>query len=447
MRNFFLIISFWFFISLINAQEKELIVTGNLLKGGKIGNENIQEWLDNVTLIQEDVKITCDRAIRYLQSNEVELFGNVVAKQDTITILSKYVRYFGNEKYIFADSSVILEDGHIVLSSKKGYYYFDTETAFFYNDVILFNQERRLTSNKLHYYHKNSKAVAVGNVSIADSASAIYADSLINFTTERISYAYNNVKIVYPPEKVTISGKYLEDFHKKNYTKIIGLPLLTKIDTSQNGVLDTLLIGAKMFEAIKDTTQKLIATDTVKIVRNNFSSYNQKTIFFREEERIFICKNKKDTAPPLLWHNSSQLFGDTINVFIKNNELNEIDVIKNGFFFSLDTNYQNRYNQIMGDTLKFYFKNQATDKTEVKGNVLSIYYYGNLNGLIKASAESAKIYFQNNLVSDINFYTMAITEYHPENLIKGNELDFTLPLFKIYKNKPTKEELLKRKNK
>ena len=35
-------------------------------------------------------------------------------------------------------------------------------------------------------------------------------------------------------------------------------------------------------------------------------------------------------------------------------------------------------------------------------------------------------------------YGSPISEYHPENLVKGNEKAFTLPTFKVYTNKPEK---------
>jgi hypothetical protein len=86
----------------------------------------------------------------------------------------------------------------------------------------------------------------------------------------------------------------------------------------------------------------------------------------------------------------------------------------------------------------------------VRGNVLSIYYLyedEEPNGLLKSSSEEAKILFKNNGVENVRLYGNPISEYHPENLVEGKEKDFTLPTFVLVKNKPTKEELLKNKDK
>ena len=65
------------------------------------------------------------------------------------------------------------------------------------------------------------------------------------------------------------------------------------------------------------------------------------------------------------------------------------------------------------------------------------------NGLIKSSGREAKIFFKDNQVDKVYLYKDPVTEYHPEQLVKGNEKDFTLPTFIIYSNKPQKEQLLK----
>ena len=45
-------------------------------------------------------------------------------------------------------------------------------------------------------------------------------------------------------------------------------------------------------------------------------------------------------------------------------------------------------------------------------------------------------------MSEVKMYGTPASEYHPENLVKGNEKDFTLPSFKVYLNRPKKESIL-----
>ncbi|MBI9072496.1 MAG: LPS export ABC transporter periplasmic protein LptC [Melioribacteraceae bacterium] len=443
------ILLLFIFISSLIAQE-ELTVTGDLLKGGKIGKESVQEWVDNVVMTQGEVKITCNRAIRFLARNEVELIGNVVAVQDTITILTEHIRYFGDTKYAYSDKAIILNDGHTILSAKSGFYYFNEKRARFKDEVDLFDGLNKLSSNLLIYYNDINKSIATGDVRISDSLSSIKSDSLINFKEDQLTYAYGNVKITNPENNIVITGEYLEDLGKTNYTKITGNPLLTQIDTSSTGELDTLLISSMILESEKDSLHKLIASDSVKIIRGQFSSVNDKTIYIKEEERIFIARKNDETKQPVLWYDNSQLLGDTINIFIKNNNLNYIDIVQNAFLLSYNSSNKNRFDQIMGDSLKIFFKENNLNRTEVDGSVLSIYYNYDKNepgGLIKSSSGKAKIYFEDNFVTDVKLYKSPKTEYHPEKLVTGKELEFTLPAFQIHKNKPPKEELLNKPKK
>lgn len=111
---------------------------------------------------------------------------------------------------------------------------------------------------------------------------------------------------------------------------------------------------------------------------------------------------------------------------------------------SQDSVYQFRYNQMSGDTIYLYFNDGDLSQTNVNGNVLSIYYLFDEkepNGLLKSSGEKFKIFIADNKVTDVKLYGSPVSEYHPENLVKGNEKSFTLPTFILYSNKPDKRNL------
>jgi len=47
-------------------------------------------------------------------------------------------------------------------------------------------------------------------------------------------------------------------------------------------------------------------------------------------------------------------------------------------------------------------------------------------------------------VIEVRLYGFPKSDYYPENQVEGKELSFTLPAYVIYKNRPTKEALLKK---
>ncbi len=447
MKNIFYI--FILLAGFANAQVKNEIirVVGDSLIGRVENGISYREVIGNVVMTQGNVRVTCNRTIQNITENSAELIGDVVVTQDTILIVSEKGYYFGNEKFIFSDTTVVLEDGHIVLTADSGYYFFDLKKAIFNSDVQLVDSVSILNSDGLTYFNETQKAIAVGNVDISDDASTIFCDSLVHLREDNISHAFNNVKIVNRNQQLTIYGDELFDEGKNNYTKITGNPLLIKVDSTKNETEDTLFIRAEMFEAVEDSTKKLIATDSVKIIRGDLFSVNEYSILFREENKLTTYKRKGDKESPVLWYTNSQLVGDSINIYMDNNSIDSIEIRENSNILSKNEEYEFRFDQISGENINLYFGKNGLEKTEVTTDVLSIYYLYDEempNGVMKSSSNKAIMKFEKNTVVSVSMYESVESEYHPENLVGGNELDFTLPSFIIYKNKPKKDELTQR---
>ncbi|MFB3056744.1 MAG: OstA-like protein, partial [Ignavibacteriaceae bacterium] len=73
-------------------------VVGDSLIGKVIDGESVREIYSNVVLTQGNVVITCDLAIQFLARNNSILKGNVIAKQESLTIKTDEGFYFGNER-------------------------------------------------------------------------------------------------------------------------------------------------------------------------------------------------------------------------------------------------------------------------------------------------------------------------------------------------------------
>lgn len=442
-----LILVFLLFGSILSAQENEdfVRVVGDSLVGKLIQNENVREVIGNVVITQGNVRTTCDKAIQYLQRNEIELLHNVVITQDTITLYTERGFYFSDTKIAKSDTNILLNDGHILLSASAGTYDTNIERADFIGDVKLIDSVNTLKSNKLAYFNNEDRAVASGNVSIEDSSSVIYADSLIHWRNEKKTFGFSDVIITSNDKDVFLTGQYLEDYKNENYTKITGLPTLMQIDTSGNK-LDTLLITSEIMEAISFPTEIFIATDSVKVWRSDFASVNKRSIFYKDENKISIFKENESKQKPIMWFENSQMIGDTVTIFLEENTIKKIDVIENAFVLSKNDYSNFRYDQVSGDTIYLHFNDSTITHTEVLGRVLSIYYMyedGEPSGLIQSSGEEINLYFENDEIVNVKMYGSPVSEYHPEKMVVGKELDFTLPSFIIFKNKPKKEDLLK----
>lgn len=447
MKIFIYILFLCVSISYAQVKNEIIRIVGDSLIGRVENGVSYREVIGNVVMTQGNVRVTCNRTIQNITENSAELIGNVIVTQDTIIIVSEKGYYFGDEKFIYSDTTVTLEDGHVVLTADSGYYYFDLKKAVFNSEVQLVDSVSILNSDMLTYFNDTQIVIAVGNVDISDSTSTIFCDSLNHSREHTISQAFNNVKIVNFNQQLTIYGDELIHEGEKNYTRIIGNPLLIKVDSTQNGIEDTLFIRAKIFEVIEDSTRKLIAIDSVKIIRGDLFSVNNYSILYRKENKLVTYKRKKDKESPVLWYTNSQLVGDSITIYLNENRLDSIEIRDHAHILSKNENYEFRFDQISGEKINLYFSEKGLDRTDVAIDVLSIYYMYDgetPNGVMKSSSNRAIMKFENNTVVAVSMYESVESEYHPENLVEGKELDFTLPSFIIYKNKPKKEELTQR---
>jgi len=445
LKNILLQILLFTSIVLCQQSGEPITIIGDSLVGKVVNFETVREVIGNVVLTQGNVRITCNKATQYLAKNDALLEGNVIATQDTLVIETERGFYYGDERIAESKVGVKLNDRKMVLTALNGDYYFNENRAYFTKNVKLTDETTTLIGNELTYFRQEEKAIAVGNVAIRDSVNIINADSLVHFRGTKITFAEKNVRIRNQKENTVIFGEHLEDYSAKKYSIMTNNPVLVQIDTTESGAMDTLVISSVTMESFNDSSKKFIATDSVKILRGLFASKNAYSIFYRNEDKIITMKRKPEESFPVLWYDLTQLTGDSVAILLADNQLDRIEVYGNGFILSSNIDYQTRFDQMSGDQITIYFDTSGINNTEVTGNVLSIYYSyegTETNGLIKASSQKGKIFFVDDKVDEVKLYTNVLSEYHPENLVTGNELSFTLPAFMIVKDRPTKDDLL-----
>lgn len=455
MKKYFLllIIIYLSIIPKLFAQQGDLIrVVGDSLIGKMVNGESVREVYGNVVLTQGNVVITCNKAIQYISRNEAELIGNVIAKKDTLTIKTARGFYFGNLSKTKSNSGVYLDDKKVILTADSGEYFFNEDRAVFETNVKLFDTTSTLTSTKLNYFQKQDRAVAIGNVKIVDPENEITADTLEHFRKTKITFAFSNVRIKNLKNNTEIYGEHLEDFRERNYSIIDIKPLLLQVDTTyitredstKEAKLDTLFIKARLMESFRDSSEKYIATDSVLILKDEFASRNDLTLFYKEQNRIVINKIGEEARQPIIWYKNSQLTGDSITIYLDGNKITKLDVNNIAFMMSQNEIYDNRFDQTSSDSIKIYFANNKINEADFFGKVYSIYYLyegETKNGLTKSNSSKAKVLFKDDEVSEVKLYINPASEYYPEKQVNGNEKSYLLPRFIIMEDRPTKEEM------
>jgi lipopolysaccharide export system protein LptA len=419
MNKIILIIVVSIFYTLSSASE--LNYTAELMEGFKDRYGNGRKLIDSVTLWQDDITIKCDYAVYHPARKRAELEGNVRIFQDSLIIFSDKVIYYSDRKFAESPGKIKIVDQETILKGNKGTY----------NTI-------------------EKKAIFKGDVSIDDDTSRIYCDHLVHYRTDEVSFTYGDVFLWAKNENVYLSADTIENYGSAKLTYAYSKPELFLIDSTFSGsssfsrtfTLDTMTVKAERMEAQRiPNDQVFYFFDSVEVFRKDVQSKADSIIFYAEKDLTNL------TGEPVIFYGESQLFGDSISISMKNNELDKIKAVNNSFSISIeDTLFNDRKNQISGDTITIDFeKNQASGIFSI-GNSKMLYFMFNEekspDGANVFSSEGLEILFVDNEASDVNLFKGKAGGQSPEGqtlpefMTYGRIEELNLPKFKWDKTRP-----------
>jgi lipopolysaccharide export system protein LptA len=389
------------------AQEGRVIVLENAdsLVGKVINGQRARELIGNVRFSQENIRVSCDRALQFLDLGNAELSGNVVVQDSTMTLRSPRGMFFRDERKAVAYDSVRLDDGTVNLTARYGEYFVNPKVARFRHRVV-----------------------------VRDSASTIIADSLTYFRADQHSVARGRVAVFSPQDNVTITGGRLDAFTRTNYSRMTENPVLVKFDSSSGGRIDTLVVRSLVMESYRDSVRRLIATDSVEIVRSNLAATGGLAVFYTEADSILLRR------APVVWYQQTQVTGDSINVSLRNRKLDRVHVLGNTVAVSrTDSLYPLRFDQLAGERMRLQFAGDGIEEIRVDNRALSVYHLYDdsvANGLNKTSGDRIIMTWREGKLHTIRVYDGIEGQYVPENLVRGREDEYALPGFQWRERRP-----------
>jgi len=393
------------------AQQDRVVVLENAdsLVGLVINGQDVRELIGNVRLAQGNVRISCDRALQFIKSGTVNLHGNVVVTDDSLMLTSPRGTYHRDARRAEAFEDVRLTDGRMDLTAEYGEYLIESRTAFFRT-----------------------------RVRVRDSASVVTADSVLFYRETKRSIATGRVRVESPADRIVILGGRLEHEPDRGINRMTVDPVLLQTDTT-GGVSDTLIVRSLIMESVRDTLPRLVATDSVQILRGELSALSGHAVFFTRGDSILL------RGSPVVWYQDSQTTGDSIDVALESRRLHEVFVDGNALTLSrADPSRPSRYDQLAGETLRMEFAEKRLRTVRADVRAMSIYYaYEDTaaNGVTTSTGDRITLLFDEGRVRSISIVGGVEGEYHPEPLVVGREGEFRVPGFLLRPNRPTKNNL------
>jgi lipopolysaccharide export system protein LptA len=387
------------------------------LTGKVINGEQVQELVGNVHFVQPGeggapaVKVWCNRAMRWMMQNKIELFGNVrIIREGTILTAPEGV-YYVNDRHAQVTKGVRLQRTKSTLTAIYGDYYLEDRRAYFRQHVV-----------------------------VVDTASLLNSDDLLVLEQDSITIASGHVSLRQYENNITVFGDTIINFEKHKYALVPRNPLLLQIDTTSSGRIDTLLVRGERMEAYQDTSeQKFVAIDSVLIAHPSLAAQCGRATYELRNEIIIL--ERKPTA----WYDVNQLSGDSMTVTIEQKRLRKVFVKNRAMAISrADSLYPRRYNQLTGRELTMWFRSDKLEMIDVVRNATSLYYVFDdrkPNGANKSSGDRIIIEFLDGAIERIRVIGGVEGVYHAEKSLRGNEPSYNLDGFRWNEMRPKKNNL------
>jgi lipopolysaccharide export system protein LptA len=409
------LIMFTALINGLSAQQSNIIELrhADQLQGMIRNGEEVRELIGNVHFVQFPangglVKVWCDRALRYIVQNKIELYGNVKVIRDSVTIRSNEGIYYGDLRMMEGQKGVELERGRTLLTAINAKYFIEEKRTLFWDHVVLADTSSVITCNTMNYFETDARSIAAGNVHLFEKTNAvnIYGDSLVHLEQQK-------------------------------FTQVMQQPRLVRIDTSSAGIIDTMVVESKIMQSFQDSTDRFIAIDDVRMVRSDLSSRCGTATYYMHMDKIILQTH------PIIWSGGNQITGDSIRVIMENKKLRSLWVKNRAMAVSrVDTTLTDRFNQLTGRELTMYFRADKLEQVYVQKNATSLYYLfdnNEPNGVNKSSGDRIIIDFITGKVDRIKVIGGVQGQYFPEKMILNHEMDYNLDGFRIFENRPIRQ--------
>lgn len=438
-------------------------------------------YTGNVSVIQNNIKINCNKAYHFTKENYIKAFGSVQMNQnDSLFLNSEYAEYNGDAELAFAtgnvnmrspDSSIKTDTiyfnkksqvayynsyGTILnknntLKSKSGKYLINQKKYQFTSQVVVTNPQSVIKTNHLDYYENSGHAYVYGASTITNKNDYIYTEngfydtqnntaklknnSYIIYKTKRIegdeifydrdknySILKNNIKVTDTLNKFVAKGHYAEVFQNPK-TRNDSIILTKKALLISEVEKDSFYLHGKQIRIIgTPENRKIRAFNNVRFFKSDMSG---KCDSIHSSNKTMLTQL---IGRPVLWNNGSQLTGDVIHL-IGNNKTNQMDslkIINNSFIIQKDT-LGTGFNQTKGVNLFGRLEDKKLKEVDIIKNTESIYFSYNddneLIGIDKSICSRINMILEENQIEQITRFDNAegityIPENFPENARK-----------------------------
>ncbi|MDR0970661.1 MAG: hypothetical protein LBM67_09020 [Lentimicrobiaceae bacterium] len=378
--------------------------------------------------VNDSVDIYSDK-LRYTGKTRVaELFDNVRLVDDSTTLYTEYLIYYRNLNLANYPNEGLIISGDKHLKSKKGYYRADLKEFYFRQDVVMSSPKDTLYTDTLVYNNRTEIATIVGpSIIRADnntiygnygwyntvsdrfflnkrativgleqsmSSDSVYYDRMIGF-----GESMGNVEIKDTVNQIILTGHYAQMWEEIGKSFVTDSAIATTYDN-----VDTLFLHADtlfMYFDKDHNAKEMFAYQSVRFFRTDLQGVCDSLIYTMIDTTIRMRKD------PVLWSNGNQLSADSIDIAIRNQQVDSMTMYNAAFIIVRDT--IEGFNQVKGKNMVAFFHDNDLYLVNADGNSQTVYWMreddGNLIGVNFAESSTMSINVDKNQIAGIRYFS------------------------------------------
>lgn len=436
--------------------------------------KDVQRLIGNVVMRQDSTYFYSDSAYYNEKTKFFDGFGNVHIKvNDSTDIYSKLLKYNGETKFAELFHDVLLKDDSTVLKtqymtydrvkhlatypnkgtitrndkklvSKKGYYRDDIKVVYFRKDVVGTMPDYKIVSDTLVYDTGDEMMYFHGPTTIYNKENTLFGNYGWYDTEAELAYLDRRATLKNKEQSMTADTMYYDK--KTGYAKALSDVVLE--DTTYKAVvkgefaemwrnlgkcmmtnnlrgcyyeeIDTLFAKADTiyvyFDTLSNDIQRIKAFNNVRFFRNDIQGKCDSLHYVVADSMVYMRRE------PVIWAENSQMSGDSINIKIMEQAIENLLMYPNAFVIQEDS--IRGFNQVKGKQITTYFNDNVIDRMFNEGNAETVYWLrdddGSLIGINFSQSAQMDIKIKNNQISNIKYYKNIKETLYPEDQLKDN---------------------------
>jgi len=205
-----------------------------------------------------------------------------------------------------------------------------------------------------------------GNAMIDQKPRLIHGDSLYYNPKQKIAIGQGHISVLDTAQKVEFRGGHFYSNELLGKDVLSDQPWVRLMKSK-----DTVYFRADTLIHQRDTLNKTLSVSgkcNVKIFQNNIQGTADSLYYDKPAGFMDMW------GSPHFWSHNSELSGDSIRVYVKNDSIIEKVHLRYNAFAANEVDSGNYYNQLAGKEIWAYFKENELVKAQVLANARTVYF-------------------------------------------------------------------------